>query len=423
MSKHCPILVVLIVCCAYSCVCAQAPADGLVGHWMLNDAAGAKSAVDSSPNQNSASCATPTDIGGSQRTFRCPVFGVPGKFSTSAQFQGAQALTVKNTIPDSFTVALWMKTTGLGSGQVGGEAYNGTGIVWADKSGGAPDSIPLALMDGHIAYRTGECPKTPGDTLTSKAKVNNGQWVHVVVTRDMKTGGKQIFINGALDISNTKGGTCTLNAVPVIAFGGNVLDGRYYTGSIDDVYFYNRALTAAEIKALMTGKEQVKGSGLRGFAGSSQASTPQPSSELAAATARAQVTAKIDDKPVNFKPQEKTAFIFMEAIADLEDDCGHHLKRVCPIAELLKGPVSPEWPIQKLKFDPASDPNYIYVLVATGDKWDLHARPKKPGLAGFYYYKHDFSTNRHFNPSGPATDKDPEFGESGVSDERFLAEQ
>jgi Concanavalin A-like lectin/glucanases superfamily len=36
----------------------------------------------------------------------------------------------------------------------------------------------------------------------------------------------------------------------VIAFGSNPLDGRYFDGAIDDIQFYDRVLTPAEVETL-----------------------------------------------------------------------------------------------------------------------------------------------------------------------------
>ena len=57
------------------------------------------------------------------------------------------------------------------------------------------------------------------------------------------------FVNGVLDgVSN--GGTGLLTANPVIHFGGNTLDGRYFLGLMDEVRAYNRVLSDAEVAAL-----------------------------------------------------------------------------------------------------------------------------------------------------------------------------
>ena len=109
--------------------------------------------------------------------------------------------------------------------------------------------IPLALTGDRAAFGTGEQNGGFYDTLTSTVSVNTGSWVHLVVTRDMSTGVKQMFVNGALDGTST-GSTGMLNANPIIAFGSNPLDFRPFNGAIDDVQFHDHVLTLAEVQAI-----------------------------------------------------------------------------------------------------------------------------------------------------------------------------
>lgn len=226
----------------------SAASSGLVGYWALDDLVGSTSAVDSSGNGNNAACGGVAYIGSGQNRFAdCPSFGAPGLVGTSAGFDGSDDfLYVGNIIPDSFTVAAWIKTTDSGGGW--GPAYSGHGIIWSDVGGGANDMIPMAVVNGNLAFGTGEnCPYYSYDTLTSTVPINTGQWVHVAVTRDEATGTKQIFINGKLNATNGNGGNCPLNANPIIAFGSNPLDYRFLNGQMDEVYFYNRVLSPSEI--------------------------------------------------------------------------------------------------------------------------------------------------------------------------------
>lgn len=233
---------------------AQTPTKGLVGHWTLNDADGSKSAVDSSGHDNPAKCGPVMSLGsGTTETVNCPTFGVPGKHGTAAYFPDiATFLVVNNTIANSFTIAAWLKTTEAGQGAAGGQAYEGTGVIWSDIAGPAADMIPMALLGGHISFGTGDCKSDAYDSLTSSVAVNTGKWVFVAVTRDAATGEKRIYIDGKLDGQHKNTGTCALNANKIVTFGGNPLDDRYFKGALDDIRFYNRALSADDIVTLMT---------------------------------------------------------------------------------------------------------------------------------------------------------------------------
>lgn len=241
--KHRVSAVVLLTVAAWVApmLAAAPPVSGLKGHWAMEDPSGSTYAADSSPNLNHGFCGY---------GFLCPTFGGPGTMGSAVTFNADSFLEVTNTIPNSFTVAAWIKTTQNGGGW--GPAYSGVGVIWSDVGGYAPDMIPMAIVNGNLAFGTGCLDSIDGyDTLTSTVPVNTGEWVHVAVTRDNTTGGKQVYLNGVLNNANLEGRTCSLNALGVIALGSNPLDNRYYAGQLDDVYFYDRVLSAAEIQSLI----------------------------------------------------------------------------------------------------------------------------------------------------------------------------
>lgn len=216
---------------------------GLMGHWAMDEPSGSTTAADSSGSGNTATCS------GSS----CPTFGVSGRIAMAATFDGSNDyLTVNNTVPNSFTIAAWIKTTSVGSNWAGGQGYGGSGIIYSDVPGGGIDMIPMALVGDRLAFHTGAAAGcTPGNfTLTSTVAVNTGQWVHVAVTRNMATGLKQLYINGVLNATASDGGDCPLTGNPKIIFGGNTVDGQFFNGQLDDVYFFDRVLAANEIQTL-----------------------------------------------------------------------------------------------------------------------------------------------------------------------------
>ena len=68
-----------------------------------------------------------------------------------------------------------------------------------------------------------------------------GPWYHLAFTYDYVTGKRCIYINGVLDSTNTTGTPFT---------GGNSLKVGYQGISLDDLRFYNRTLSAEQIKEL-----------------------------------------------------------------------------------------------------------------------------------------------------------------------------
>ena len=84
-------------------------------------------------------------------------------------------------------------------------------------------------------------------SVNSLSNVSAG-WVHIVGVADSTS--LKIYINGILDNTKIASGDIGLNTNP-LRIGSNYLDSaRYFSGAIDDVRVYNRALSATEVMAL-----------------------------------------------------------------------------------------------------------------------------------------------------------------------------
>jgi hypothetical protein len=145
-----------------------------------------------------------------------------------------------NTVGGNFTLEMWVKTTAASLG--GSQAYEGNGLLWSDVGGSANDFV-LAELNNHAAFFTGN----PDTTIEGSTVLNNGAWHYLVATRT-QGGATQLYVDGALQASGTS------NANPLtgnsrIAVGGNVLDGRYFNGLVDEVAYYPSVLSAARIQA------------------------------------------------------------------------------------------------------------------------------------------------------------------------------
>jgi hypothetical protein len=93
-----------------------------------------------------------------------------------------------------------------------------------------------------------------GGGVNSVTKVNTGQWVHVAAV--LPEGGNNaddvlLYVNGVLET----GGVVSAGAINTVVKGplriGTDDMAHYFTGLIDDVRVYDRALTAEEIAAVM----------------------------------------------------------------------------------------------------------------------------------------------------------------------------
>ncbi|MGH7992438.1 MAG: LamG domain-containing protein, partial [Limisphaerales bacterium] len=182
----------------------------------------------------------------------------------SISFDGGSYLTPTNqllsTLAGSFTISLWVNTT-QDNGDPNDYAFYGDGIISADVPGQANDLVPVALTGGQVAFNTGNSTYGYDDTINSSATVNDGNWHHVVVSRNQVTGEKDIYIDGVLD--NSDFDTTNLLNDPQLLTIGAISDASNsdpsspdyngyngYDGLLDDIQMYDRVLTPDEVAFL-----------------------------------------------------------------------------------------------------------------------------------------------------------------------------
>jgi hypothetical protein len=91
-----------------------------------------------------------------------------------------------------------------------------------------------------------------GPVVDSATVVNTGQWVHVAAV--LPEGGNsasavQLYVNGVRETGTVTAGAINTKALSEFRIGTNET-GLYFTGLIDDVRIFDRALTAAEIAGI-----------------------------------------------------------------------------------------------------------------------------------------------------------------------------
>ncbi len=184
--------------------------------------------------------------------------------SGAVYFNGGSFLTpssnLLSTLAGTFSLSLWVKTIQF-SGYADNEpASAGSGIVSAGVlNASTNDLIPVALTGGAIGFYTGNT--NGGDTINSATDINDGNYHHVVVTRNEATGEKQIYIDGALSVSDITN-TGSLNAPKLISIGALADAGNPdptspdntgyngFIGSVDDIQMYSRVLSSSQVAFL-----------------------------------------------------------------------------------------------------------------------------------------------------------------------------
>lgn len=158
----------------------------------------------------------------------------------------------------TFTIALWAK---LPKNQV--DLQGGVNDLISKWDGQEKNPYPYNIRifnknhedNGKIwagQFDTYFCGNNP--SVTSKVKVNDDMWHHIIFMKNDKLELK-LFIDGVLQGTETSGVQCETSNGSNIRFGIRLKSiewNRAFAGSMDEIRFYNRALTDDEIEALFS---------------------------------------------------------------------------------------------------------------------------------------------------------------------------
>jgi uncharacterized repeat protein (TIGR03803 family) len=161
---------------------------------------------------------------------------------------------ILSTLAGDFSLSFWLKTT-QNDGNEGGEAYAGAGIVAADVPGSHYDVVPAALDGGEIGFNTGP----DDDTLNSTVDLNDGNYHHVVITRQQAIGEKQIYVDGQLNTTDFAS-VNPLSDPHIVSVGcqidasqsnpGSANISGLYQGLLDDIQIYSGVLSSTQVGQL-----------------------------------------------------------------------------------------------------------------------------------------------------------------------------
>ncbi|RPJ35006.1 MAG: LamG domain-containing protein, partial [Planctomycetaceae bacterium] len=229
-----PTSIVLVLCLAGS---ARA---GLIGHWKLEEGSGTTVKDSSGKNNNGRFVGAPT--------------WVTGKLGKALDFDGVDDYVEvphsASLIPTKgkATVSLWINArrhTGPGGSQWQGIFAKGS---WDPRLFNLYTEASQVLH-----FSTGPGTATIGSLSTGKVPLN--EWVHVAVAVD----GRHIYyINGEPAGEGGQGATVPATGSAALTI-GQTGGSDFFSGMIDDVLLYDRALTADQIKGVMGGTLPVFG--------------------------------------------------------------------------------------------------------------------------------------------------------------------
>lgn len=209
---------------------------GLVGYWKLDEGNGTH-ANNSSGNNH---------VG----TLNNAPSWTAGKSGTALSFHGGNtSVTIGNnvlTTSASFTVAAWVQLADVNTWHtaVSQDGSNVSGFFLQYTAPGAGGQFAFSLISSDSA-------SSPTVRATSKFQPLPNTWYHIAGVYDAGSKQSRLYVNGALQ--NTASVPAAWNATGTTAIGRALFNASqvdFWSGLIDDVRVYNRALSDQEISSV-----------------------------------------------------------------------------------------------------------------------------------------------------------------------------
>jgi hypothetical protein len=198
-------------------------------------------------NEGSGTAVSDASGNGRNGTIRGAQFAV-GKSGTALQFDGVDDWV---TVPDVTSSSLDLTTGMTLSAWVNAAQFNGWETIMLKERGVGAMSYALYAQDGGVLNGGADAPSgvvradAADQAVQGTSPVPLNVWTHLATTYDGTT--QRIYINGTLVASRPQTGTIAVGNGALRIGGNNSWAGEFFSGLIDEIRVYNRALTDAEI--------------------------------------------------------------------------------------------------------------------------------------------------------------------------------
>ncbi|WP_146161660.1 DUF6701 domain-containing protein [Pseudothauera lacus] len=169
----------------------------------------------------------------------------PGAICRAGRFDGGSHVQVDNlssVLSGTASLSFWIRTT-----QTGDDTnWRAPGVSGVEQAGGTND-IFWGWLDasGRIGISKGN-----DDNARSTVAINDGQWHHIVLTRNASSGAYTIYIDGSLNRSGTTGSgavTTPFSSIGRIENTNASAAAAYLVGDVDEVLIFDSVLDAGQV--------------------------------------------------------------------------------------------------------------------------------------------------------------------------------
>jgi hypothetical protein len=178
---------------------------------------------------------------------------VDGKFGKALSFDGNDDYMqiISGGGLNTFTISLWIKTNESRASPI---FWQRPTIFGKSNGGSGSGDFGIITNNGYIGFWSG---LVSGDAsyLSSTTRINDNNWHHIVVSNDGSHA--RLYVDGRFEASLPTGFALNNEPFWIGGKGGSESPGFYHSGIIDEVRFYNRALSDAEIQALYQAKARL----------------------------------------------------------------------------------------------------------------------------------------------------------------------
>jgi len=174
-------------------------------------------------------------------------FGTAGSSTqfTAGTSTGTLPAGLVTAMQDDFTIGYWFNTSMTAPSST--QWYGGAALVDAEVCGGTSDWGTALINGGQVAMGIGN----PDITIISTSNYNDGAWHFVTGTRSEAAGVITLYVDGVQVATISGTSTAARTAPTLIGLGRNDCSATgVYTGALDDVIAYGRALSSTEVTNL-----------------------------------------------------------------------------------------------------------------------------------------------------------------------------